>query len=117
MTSSEPLAEDIPFRTEELGDNRVIVRFAEYVDHRRTPDLDGALIRAMRKHNKVACDFSTTKEVDSDWLTLVAAITVEGKEAGKRVGVVGLSPTLKDSADVLGLSSLKHFASVEEVWK
>ena len=117
MTSHDPLPEDLPFCVEEIDSDRAIVRFAEYVDHRRTAKLDDQLRDAMRQHLKLACDLTATVEVDSDWLTLLADITVEANQAGKRVAMVGLSETLQHSADILGLTSLQLCGSVDEVWQ
>ena len=116
MTNTDPLPEDTPFHVDEIDAERAVVRFAEYVDHRRTAHRDDELKKAMRQHNKLACDVTSTVEIDSDWLALLADIGVEAKQAGKRVGIVGLSKTLRKSADVLGLTVLEHYDSVDEVW-
>jgi anti-anti-sigma regulatory factor len=117
MSKDEPLAEERPFDVEELDAERAIARFAEYVDHRRTAALDLKLFEAMRQHKKLACDVSASVEIDSDWLTLMAAVTIEAEQAGKRVGVVGLNAALEKSADILGLDALQLFSDLAEVWK
>jgi anti-anti-sigma regulatory factor len=73
----------------------VIVHLAEYVDHQRTPEFDERLFEAMRSHARMALDASRCKEIDSDWLTLIARVSVEARESGKRVVVFGLSDALR----------------------
>lgn len=115
---TEPLAEDVPFEVSSLDKKRVVVRFAEYVDHRRTRDREEELTDLVRRHSRIACDLRETKEVDSDWLALLADLSVEARDSGKRVALVGLNEALKTSADVLGLSDALEFCSkVDEVWR
>ena len=116
MSSSEPLPDDVPFCVQELDKRRAVVRFAEYVDHRRTPELDQQLFDTMRQYQKLACDVRESREIDSDWLTLLADVTVEARQSGKRVALVGLNEALRQSADVLGLESLELVDGLDEVW-
>lgn len=118
MTNGEALPDDVPYKVAEKNGDRAVVQFAEYVDHRRTPELEKELLATMRAHRQTACDFTSTVEVDSDWLALLAQITLEARASGKRVGLVGLSDTLKKSADVVGLKKkLDLFDTIEDVWK
>ena len=117
MQDREPLPEDLPFRIEFTDTKHAVARFAEYVDHRRTPELDHRLYEAMRGHDRLACDVSDSVEVDSDWLALLADVTLEAEQAAKRVGVVGLRDTLKTSADLLGLDTLCLYDTIDEVWR
>jgi anti-anti-sigma regulatory factor len=117
MPIAEALPDDVPFRVEQEGDERAVIRFAEYVDHRRTAELEEKLTTTIRHHQRTACDLRSTIEIDSDWLALLAQLTIEARAAGKRLGLVGLSDTLKRSADVLGLKKLELFDALEDVWK
>ena len=72
----------------------------------------------MRSRSRIACDLRETKEIDSDWLALLADLSVEARESGKRLALVGLNEALEKSADVLGLSdALERCSKLEEVWR
>lgn len=117
MSDNVALAEDRPFEVDEIDARRAVVRFAAYVDHRRTPELEEQLTELLRTHQRVVCDVSACKTIDSDWLTLIYDLSLEAAESGKRCAVVGLSEVLEDSADILGLKKLDLAATIEEVWR
>lgn len=118
MTSEQQrLSDDVPFELEELDSDRVVARFAEYVDGRRTSALEDSLSTAIRRHQKTACDVRDSKEIVSEWLVLLADLSVEARKSGHRVSVVGLNENLRKSADVLGLEGqLTLVSSIEEAW-
>jgi anti-anti-sigma regulatory factor len=117
MSNHVELPDDTPYVVEHLDERRAVVRFAEYVDHRRTRDLEAKLEEVVRAHQRVACDVSACETIDSDWLTLIFDLSVEARQSGKRLALVGLSEVLKKSADILGLAALEQVATIEEVWK
>ena len=117
MNDNAPLADDVPFEISEVDTQRAIVRFAEHVDHRRTPELESQLEQVLRKHRRVACDVSGCQTIDSDWLTLIHDLTLEARDSGKRWVVVGLGEVLKKSADILGLEGFDFADSHQEAWQ
>lgn len=117
MSRDDDLAEEAPFRIDRVDDARVIVRFAEYVDHRRTRNWEEQLEKALREYRKIACDVRHSETIDSDWLTLLEELSLEARDAGKRFVLVGLSETLRKSADIVGLTHLEHSRTLEGVWK
>ena len=116
MTKARQLDETEPFTVEPVDHGGAVVRFAEFVDHPRSQQQDEQLLGAVRRWGAVACDLRDTVEIDSDWLRLVARMSMEAGASGKRVGIVGMRQEIRSGADVLGiLDALKFFDTVEEV--
>ncbi|HKY34535.1 MAG TPA: STAS domain-containing protein [Polyangiaceae bacterium] len=113
----QKLPDNVPFRIEALDDDRTLVTFAEFVDHRRTRELEKQLEDAIGSSRRIACDVSQSRAIDSDWMTLLDELSIDAKKSGKRLAIVGLSEELQTSADAIGLPNLKFVALLEEAWR
>ena len=105
---------DRPFEVQPPGDD-VVVTFAQYVDHERTPEHDSELDDLVERNQLVICDLSGSRKVTSDWLRFLLRLSVKAKKMGKRVAIVGMRDNVKETSDVLGLrGELDLCDSVEE---
>ena len=95
-------AGDSPFKVKTLDDD-VVITFAQYVDHERTPDHDRELEDLVGRHKLVVCDLSGSRKVTSDWLRFLLRLTVKATKMGKRVAIVGMRDNVRQTSDVLGL--------------
>jgi len=108
MTSSVP--EDLPYRVVREREDHAVVRFGSIVDHARSAQHDEQLRKIATATEILACDFSDTEVVGSEWLRLVGDLAIEAKEQGRRVVVVGLAPDIRDgTVDALALKKHLEF--------
>jgi len=105
---------DRPYEIQPPGDG-VVVTFAEYVDHVRTPEHDSELDGLVESHQLVICDLSGSRKVTSDWLRFLLRLSVRAKRMGKRVAIVGMKENVKETSDMIGLGGgLDLYSSLEE---
>jgi len=97
MTASE-----MPYEIRPPEDDVVVV-FAQYLDHERTPEHDNELDALVERHELVICDISGSRKVTSDWLRFLLRLSVKAKKMGKRVAIVGMGDNVRETSDVLGL--------------
>lgn len=107
---------DKPFELEELDAGRVVARFGVRVDHPR-PGFAEELKRALRTHERVACDLRETKTLISGWIRVLRDLSIEAREAGKVVGIVGMNDDIRSSADILRcVDELSLYDTIDDVW-
>ncbi len=100
------------------GTDGAIVTVEEYCDAVRTAEDERFFEHLVKDRARVAVDVSHTVVMTSEWFYLWERLTTKAKGMGKLLGIVGLSTTLKETADYLGVSKgLKLFSSIDEVWK
>lgn len=107
-------ASDRPYEIQPPGEDVVVV-FAQYVDHERTPEHDHDLEDLVERHELVICDISGSRKVTSDWLRFLLRLSVKARKMGKRVAIVGMGDNVRKSSDVLGLlDALQLYHNLEE---
>lgn len=117
MPEEEILTNDLPFIFESKDKRRVIVKFAKVVDHDRNLSFADDLKKLVRRYTFIACDLTKTEIIISDWLRFLCKLTIEAKNSGKVLAIVGMKPNLKKSSDVIGLSTcFRFFDNLKKVW-
>lgn len=108
-----------PFVIEVIDPDRTIVRVAPICSHPRTRDAEADLEAAVDSTaGTVAVDLSKTEVLTSEWFRFLNALTIRAAGSGKRLVVVGMSNTLKKTADALALSrKLAQAPTIDEAWK
>jgi len=118
MANPAPLPDELPYEIERRDERHAIVRFAEICDHERTDDRRRELNELVSTFDQIVCDLTHTRTIVSGWIRLLESLSVEAEKTGKRFVVAGVSDTVKESADVIGVGSrLKHVGSVEQGWE
>jgi anti-anti-sigma regulatory factor len=112
------MTEPNPYTVERLDNERAVVRLPEYLDDPRTEAHGLELQQLIEGTRSVAVDASRSMAISSDWIRFLFRLTSIAEQAGKLVGIVGLSEVLMESADVLGIKDkLEFFDGIEEVWE
>jgi len=106
--------DEIPYEIERHN-GYAFVRFAKICDHERTDDRRRDLIELVSTCNQIVCDLTHTKTIVFGWIRLLEALTVEAEKMKKIFVIAGMSKTVKESADEMGVGSyLKHIVIRQE---
>jgi len=101
---------------EQLDERRVLVRYGRRVDHPRPGHVE-PLQAALRSNERMVHDLTDTRTMISGWIRVLRDLCLEARDTGKVVGIVGMHPDLRESADVIKcLEALTPYDSADEVW-
>ena len=106
---NKPLPDDTPFEINRVDDQRVIIRFAEIVDHNLFPERVNLLRDTVKSTDQVVCDLTETDIMVGRWIRLLDDLGVV---------VAGMTNVQKEVATIMRVGGkLKHVRTVEEGWR
>jgi anti-anti-sigma regulatory factor len=96
--------EDAPFRIEDSGDPKLaLVTFAKQCDYLRTEKYEKDLFSLVEGYEIIACDFTHTETIASEWLRWLAKMAAQARRTGKNLFLFGVKEQVFKTADVLGV--------------
>ena len=96
--------EDAPFIIEEFKDRQLaVVTFAKQCDYLRTENYEKDLFSLVERFEIIACDFTHTDTIASEWLRWLAKMAAQARRTGKNLFLFGVKEQVLKTADVLGV--------------